>query len=77
MITAEQVATIRTYGADMIGLASLLYGAEHKLEKAVAQSHHLQLEQAFARIAGAMGYRLSRVVPEISPLREPAAQAAE
>ncbi len=36
-----------------------------------------QVEEAFQNLADRLGYRVSRVVPEISPVREPAVQAAE
>lgn len=37
----------------------------------------IQVEEALETLADRLGYRLLRVVPEISTLREPAAQAAE
>lgn len=36
-----------------------------------------QVEEALEKLTERLGYRLLRVVPEISPVREPAVQAAE
>ncbi|NTJ00314.1 hypothetical protein G6L07_08250 [Agrobacterium rhizogenes] len=37
----------------------------------------MQVEEALEKLTERLGYRLLRVVPEISPIGEPAVQAAE
>lgn len=42
-----------------------------------ANHHYESARSQFEQLAGKLGFRVFRTIPEISPVREPVAQAAE